>query len=135
MFLENDYARPLFDLKDGGPPRAFLCLIQVEWQNAKLHEILGRSSMHRCGKITRTESGMRAHLKKVHNWEEQECLYSTTNHSQTKQENAPQRNLRVSQKPLASIQMKVSSTQDTEQEQDPKSEALNTNEPKTNDGG
>lgn len=59
MFLENDYARPLFDFEKGGKPSAFQCLADG------------------CNKVTRTERGMRMHLKTVHNWEEQACLYST----------------------------------------------------------
>lgn len=59
MFLENDYARPLFDFAKGGKPSAFQCLADG------------------CNKVTRTERGMRMHLKTVHNWEEQACLYST----------------------------------------------------------
>lgn len=59
MFLENDYARPLFDFQKGGKPRAYLCLVKD------------------CGRVVRTERGIRMHLKIVHDWEEQACLYST----------------------------------------------------------
>lgn len=58
MFLDNDFARPLFDFDKGGAPKAFQCLCTP------------------CNKVTRTERGMRMHLKSVHNWEEQPCLYS-----------------------------------------------------------
>lgn len=60
MFLENDFARPLFDFVKGGPPHAYECLV------CELPH-----------KITRTERGMRMHLKLVHEWEEQPYLYST----------------------------------------------------------
>jgi hypothetical protein len=56
MFLENDYAEPLFSLS-GGPPKAFRCLT--------------------CGEICKTEGGMKQHLTMKHNWKEQPCLYST----------------------------------------------------------
>ena len=55
MFLDNLYAEPLFSF-NGGPAKAFRCKI--------------------CSKITSTESGMRVHLKKIHEWEEQACLSS-----------------------------------------------------------
>lgn len=69
MFLENDYARPLFDFVKGGPPKAFQCLVLIS-----IPELFGQ---HPCGRVTRTERGMRMHLKAVHHWEEQPCLYST----------------------------------------------------------
>jgi hypothetical protein len=67
LFLENDFARPLFDFEKGGPPKAFQCLMGKTTEGA----------LHFCGKVTRTERGMRMHLKYVHDWEEQACLYST----------------------------------------------------------
>ncbi len=76
MFLENDYARPLFDFEKGGPPKAYQCLCLIDYDNHKLHKILGRSGKHPCGKVTRTERGMRMHLKIVHDWKEQPCLSS-----------------------------------------------------------
>ena len=76
MFLENDYARPLFDFEKGGKPSAYMCLAYVDYKNKKLFTILERAGDHICGKITRTERGMRMHLKIVHGWEEQPCLYS-----------------------------------------------------------
>ena len=60
MFLENEFARPLFDFEKGGQPLAYLCLKCTDKP-----------------KVTRTERGMRRHLKTVHNWTEQPCLYST----------------------------------------------------------
>lgn len=68
MFLENDFARPLFDFEKGGPPVAFQCLS---------HIIVAGRPILVCKKVTRTERGMRMHLKTVHGWEEQQCLYST----------------------------------------------------------
>ena len=70
MFLENDFARPLFDFVKGGPPRAFQCLMCPSEDGKQ--------------KVTRTERGMRMHLKSKHNWEEQPCLYSTDNPSRPK---------------------------------------------------
>jgi hypothetical protein len=77
MFLKNNYAIPLFDHNTGGPPRAFQCCVTVDYENKELHNILGRSGTYICGKITRTEVGMRMHLKRKHNWKEQPCLFST----------------------------------------------------------
>ncbi len=77
MFLENNYAKPLFDFEKGGAPSAYQCIVKVDYKNKKLHNIPGRDGTHICGKITRTERGMKMHLKKVHDWEEQICLYST----------------------------------------------------------
>ena len=57
MFLENNFAVPLFDFTMGGPPAAYKCLT--------------------CGKVTKGEQGMRAHLKSIHQWKEQPLLYST----------------------------------------------------------
>lgn len=80
MFFENDFARPLFDFKRGGPARAFECIMPIE------HKIFntasGKFEYHSdsteiCGKITKTEKGMRMHLKQLHFWEEQPCLSST----------------------------------------------------------
>lgn len=72
MFLNNDYARPLFDFEKGGPPSAFQCLCMKEHGYHCDHP-----DCTPCGKITRTERGMRMHLKTVHHWEEQPCLSST----------------------------------------------------------
>ena len=82
MFLENDYARPLFDFEKGGKAKAFECLMCPKDKP----------------KITRTERGMRMHLKFVHNWKEQPCLYSTDH--PTEHGSADHRaKLRVSLKP------------------------------------
>jgi hypothetical protein len=56
VFLENNYVIPLFDTTTGGPPRAFEC--------------------RECGHVTKTESGIRQHLRTKHDWKEQECLFS-----------------------------------------------------------
>jgi len=89
MFLENKYARPLFAL-DGGPPRAFECIVNFEsivnvQYKKELHVTLGKDGTRICGKITQTESGMRSHLRTVHEWEEQSCLYSTGRQSDQSQ--------------------------------------------------
>lgn len=89
MFLENDYARPLFDFEKGGKPKAFECLMcKADHANHKTNPC-GRM----CGKVTRTEIGMRMHLKTVHGWEEQACLYSTD--KQTDQNSGSPRQLRA----------------------------------------
>lgn len=72
MFLENDYARPLFDTINGGPPKAFECKCMLEHGYQCTHP-----DCTPCKKVTRTERGMKMHLKTVHGVEEQLCLYST----------------------------------------------------------
>jgi hypothetical protein len=59
MFLENDYAEPLFSFH-GGPAKAYRCKICKN-------------------KVTSTEGGMRSHLRSTHNWVEQPCLSSMDN--------------------------------------------------------
>lgn len=84
MFLENEYAQPLFDLSNGGSPRAYRCKIED------------------CQKVVRTERGMRMHLRSVHNIMEQPCLFSTDNPNPISVGSAQYRKqLRVSQKPNA----------------------------------
>lgn len=114
MFLENDYARPLVDFENGGPPKAFECLMSIRYKNSELHKILGRSEHHHCGKITRTERGMRMHLKTVHNWEEQLCLYSTDRPTEEEKNGNP-RKLRMFTKENLEATIKRSSILATEQ--------------------
>jgi hypothetical protein len=117
MFLENDYARPLFDFKKGGAPKAFECLM------CRANDF----ELRKCGKITRTERGMRMHLKSVHGWEEQACLYSMDKPNEEKKEN--QRKLRLFTKENIAATTKRSLTQDTEQEVEAQPALLQLTEP------
>ena len=85
MFIENEYARPLFDFEKGGPPKAFQCLCLDAWKVP-------------CNKVTRTERGMRMHLKIVHLWKEQPSLYSMDNQPAQKQKSLSLLNLSPSVK-------------------------------------
>jgi hypothetical protein len=77
MFLENEFAEPLFSFH-GGQAKAFKCKL--------------------CrNKVFASETGMRAHLKYIHNWEEQPCLSSME--SQTVQNNIARK------KPQAKVQL------------------------------
>lgn len=87
MFLENDFARPLFDFEGGGKAKAFQCLMCKPGTWGK------NGTMITAAKITRTERGMRMHLKIVHDWKEQPCLYSME--SQTELRNGAPRKLRA----------------------------------------
>jgi uncharacterized C2H2 Zn-finger protein len=100
MFFENEYVRPLFDVVEGGPPKAFLCIVELEWKNKKLFTALNRPTTHRCGKVCSTEKGMQQHLKLAHGWQEQPCLSSMDN-SETIIKNGKEveRKLRVSPSP------------------------------------
>ena len=64
MFYENEYYRGLFDTIRGGPARAFECLS--------------------CAMVTKTEEGMKQHLRKQHAWREQPCLSSMESQSEQK---------------------------------------------------
>ncbi len=99
MFIENNYARPLFDFEKGGPPSAFRCLLNT-WND---------KGQVPCGKVTRTERGMRMHLKTVHDWKEHPCLYSM---DKPKAENEHPRKLRVFSKQNIEATIKRSSTKE-----------------------
>lgn len=56
MPFQNDPAiRPLMDIVDGGPPKAWYCLLAGDIRD-------------RCGKITKTLDGMRKHQEQVHGY-------------------------------------------------------------------
>lgn len=78
MFRDSSIVRPLYDTLNGGPPKAFECLRPTP-QSEQSHYAYEITSYHPCGKVTRTERGMRMHLKYVHNFEAQQCLFSTDN--------------------------------------------------------
>lgn len=121
MFLENDFARPLFDFDKGGKAKAFECLMPVmtEWLKPK--------SRKPCGRITRTEQGMRMHLKSVHGWKEQPCLYSTE--LQNESQNGKPRGLRMFTKENIAATTKRSSMTATEPEADHQPALLQLAEP------
>lgn len=110
MFLENDYARPLFDFEKGGKPRAYLCLNKD------------------CGKVTRTERGMRMHLKTVHDWEEQACLYSTDKQNDQNLQSGPVRKLRAGPPRLSQNENPPESTESTSTTEQGKSQETNEGE-------
>jgi hypothetical protein len=103
MFLENDYAEPLFS-HNGGPPRAFRC--------KKCHN-----------KVTATEGGIRSHLRFAHNWEEQPCL--SLMESQKDQNKKAPRKLRAGapsflkspekQEEVSSAKKKIQKSQETKE--------------------
>ena len=110
MFVENEYVRPLYDPVNGGPPRAFKCLL------AKDAGVRGRVLvMEWCNKVTRTEIGMKAHLKRVHCFEEQQCLFSTAS-LPVQNENQVEKPVRL--KKSSKPRKKVSLTKDTGLEPD-----------------
>lgn len=76
MFRNSSIVRPLYDTLNGGPPKAFECLIPKPGAEHWHHDTM---TYDPCGKITRTERGMRMHLKLVHHFEAQQCLFSTDN--------------------------------------------------------
>lgn len=57
-FLDSKTIRPLYDVHDGGPPRAFLCMFYLnrDCENCDTH----------CHAVTRTYKGMVDHLKFKH---------------------------------------------------------------------
>jgi hypothetical protein len=59
--VNQDTVRWLVDVENGGPPRAFECLLPNETGC--------------CGKITRTLSGMKAHQRTVHAFVPQADLF------------------------------------------------------------
>lgn len=64
--MNSSTIRWLIDAENGGPPRAYECLLVTG---------LGYSSDLVCGKVTRTLSGMRSHQRSVHSFEPQEKLF------------------------------------------------------------
>lgn len=62
--MSTELIRWLFDMQNGGSPRAFECLIFV-----------ARKEKH-CGAVTRTIRGMHSHQRSVHSFEPQEKLFS-----------------------------------------------------------
>lgn len=64
--MNSSTIRWLFDSENGGPPRAYECLLGDS-----------RTSKPRtCGAVTRTIRGMRSHQRSVHSFEPQEKLFS-----------------------------------------------------------
>lgn len=82
MFHDSEICRPLYDTLNGGPPRAFECLIPCDTDDAI-------PRVFSCGKVCRTERGMKMHLKLVHHFEAQQCLFqkesAATQHAETKE--------------------------------------------------
>lgn len=113
MFLENSFVIPLFDVVNGGPPRAFEC--------------------RECGEVCKTESGMFQHLKRKHDWEEQPCLSSMDSANQQPESGEP-RKLRVfTVENMTRTKMNHFSIQNTGQEPEAKPEVPHTNEPRKPD--
>ena len=88
MFFENEFARPLFDSVNGGPPRAFEC--------------------KSCGRVCRTERGIKQHMKLVHNHTEQPCLSLTDNRNLAEQQ---RKQLRVSPPPSRRNPLSIPATE------------------------
>ena len=81
-FRDSQIVRPLYDTLNGGPPRAFACQYWEVSQGQGPVSGWGPpfprdsdGSYYICGKITRTERGMRQHLARVHNFEPQGDLF------------------------------------------------------------
>ena len=55
-FLDSETMRPLYDVHEGGPPRAFLCVYLRYAISEAVH----------CNAVTRTYKGMVDHLKFKH---------------------------------------------------------------------
>lgn len=60
-FLDSNTIRPLYDVKDGGPPKGFECQFQGGHGYKCNHP-----DCIPCGRVTRTLPGMRAHQRIVH---------------------------------------------------------------------
>lgn len=63
--MNSEVVRWLVDVENGELPRAFECLLQSQRTSAP----------EPCGKITRTITGMRCHLIRVHAFSAQDKLF------------------------------------------------------------
>lgn len=72
--------RPLYDTENGGPPRAFECLM-FKGETAKYTPLL--ENRNPCGHVTRTERGMKTHLTVVHGFKAQLDIPGTLSSPQT----------------------------------------------------
>ena len=60
-FLDSQTIRPLYDVKDGGPPVGFRC----QFRGGHSYDC-GHPDCVPCARVTRTLAGMRSHQRIVH---------------------------------------------------------------------
>lgn len=75
--MTSSTIRWLVDAENGGPPRAYECLLTMPGFTGNDYEDPEREVEKHwvCGKVTRTLSGMRVHQKIIHFFEPQSNLF------------------------------------------------------------
>lgn len=75
-FKDNPYFRALFDVVDGGKPKAWQCIVSIKViKSYGNNTFIGQGY---CGKICKSLRGMKLHLKQIHNFREQSELFDNT---------------------------------------------------------
>lgn len=73
--MKSDTVRWLIDAENGGPPKAFLCILAG---SSKTNEPTV-AEFYPCGVVTRTLRGMHSHQRSVHGFKAQKELWAKEN--------------------------------------------------------
>jgi len=84
-FLDSPTIRPLYDVRDGGPPVGFRCMLNAHEKRA--WAIHWSHKQEHCNRVTRTLAGMRTHQRIVHGIKPQQELNFDSVQAITDQQN------------------------------------------------